>query len=126
MALTPSFAALIEDLLSPLGRVSVRRMFSGGGVYCEGVMFGLAKDDLLYLKADEQTKSAFEAEGCVRFQSMGKSLPYWQIPERLYDDTDEMIDWAKTALEVALRANRERKPRSTKTKPRAKATRSKT
>ncbi len=63
MAASEGFIELLKDVLSGLGPVSVRRMFGGAGVYADGVMFGLIADDTLYLKADDETKGTFEAEG---------------------------------------------------------------
>jgi DNA transformation protein len=31
-------------------------------------------------------------------------MSYWQLPDRLYDDADELADWARAALAVARRA----------------------
>jgi DNA transformation protein len=63
MTVSSGFSDMLIDVLGPLGRVSVRRMFSGAGVYRDGVMFGLVSDDVLFLKADAASKGAFEAEG---------------------------------------------------------------
>jgi DNA transformation protein len=108
MTASPGFVELLKDALSGLGPVSVRRMFGGAGVYADGVMFGLVADDTLYLKADDDTKRAFEAEGLDRFgyDARGKriDLPYWRVPERLLDDPDETAAWARTALAVARRS----------------------
>jgi DNA transformation protein and related proteins len=108
MTASESFVELLEDALSGLGPVSVRRMFGGAGVYADGVMFGLIAGDTLYLKADDQSRHAFEAEGLEPFtyQARGKrriAMSYWRIPERLLDDPDEMVDWARVALAVAKR-----------------------
>jgi DNA transformation protein and related proteins len=114
MSLSPSFAAMLEDALAPLGRIVIKRIFSSSGVYCEGILFGLASGDVLYLKADGTTQAAYEAEGCERFIARAKgssrtmAMPYWQVPERLYDDSDELADWARTALAVALAASKKR------------------
>lgn len=82
-------------------------MFGGAGVYADGVMFALIADDTLYLKGDDATKAAFEAEGLQRFGYAGRTkrldLPYWRAPERLLDDPDEMTEWAQTALSAARR-----------------------
>jgi len=108
MAASEGFIALLKDVLGGLGPVSVRRMFGGAGVYADGVMFGLVADDTLYLKADDETKRAFEVEGLgpYGYDGHGKriDLPYWRIPERLLDDPDEMVEWACVALGVARRA----------------------
>src|SRR3546814_20306521 len=91
--------------ISPLGGVSIRRMFGGAGLYCRGLMSGLIHDDTIYLKADAETAKAFEARGCGPFTYEGKGKPvqvsYWQMPAELVDDADEAATWAETALGVA-------------------------
>ena len=84
-------------------------MFGGAGLYADGVMFGLLSRDVIYLKADETTRSAFESEGCEPFSYRAKggqraSMSYWRMPERLYDDPDELAVWAHQALAVAQRS----------------------
>jgi len=107
MTASAGFVELVKDALSGLGPVSVRRMFGGAGVYADGVMFGLIADDTLYLKADDATKRAFEAEGQGPFVYAGRgrtiAMSYWRIPERLLDDSEEMVEWARSALGVARR-----------------------
>jgi len=99
-------ADFIRDLFSEFGPVDVRRMFSGAGVYADGIVFALVLRDVLYLTADEQSAPRFEAEGCGRFDYTRKSgrrghLPYWRLPDRLYDDPAELAEWARVALAVA-------------------------
>jgi DNA transformation protein len=113
MATSEGFIEHLKDVLSGLGPVSVRRMFGGAGIYADGVMFALVADDTLYLKADAETKRAFAAEGLEPFgyDGHGKriALPYWRAPERLLDDPEEMVAWARIALALARRTA---KPRS--------------
>lgn len=131
MAVSPLFEELLRDLLSPLGSVSLRRMFSGSGVYCDGVMFGLVMDDAFYLKCDEQTRSDYEAEGSEPFSYRGRgktiATSYWRTPERLLDEPDELVAWARIALGIALGMARERAStkRSKVTVTRRKATKAK-
>jgi DNA transformation protein len=102
----------IRDLLASFGPVTVRRMFSGAGIFADGLMFGLIVRDVIYLKADDTSIPDFEREGCGPFTyTRGKqsgrpsqhALPYWRLPERLYDDPDELAVWAKRAFAVAER-----------------------
>jgi DNA transformation protein len=90
------------------------------------MMFGLVADDTLYLKADAETKAAFEAEGLGPYGYGGKGkridLPYWRAPERLLDDPDEMVEWARIALGAARRAAAA-KPKRKKTSTPARKTR---
>ena len=108
MSASQSFIEHVKDALSDLGPVGVRRMFGGAGVYADGVMFGLIADDALYLKADDVSKQAFEAEGVGPFLYESRSrtiaLSYWRVPDRLLEDADEMVTWARTTLAVARRA----------------------
>jgi DNA transformation protein and related proteins len=102
----------IRDLFAPFGSVTVRRMFSGAGIFADGLMFGLVVRDVIYLKVDDSNRADFEREGCGPFTyTRGKksgrpsehALPYWRLPERLYDDADELAVWARRAFSVAER-----------------------
>lgn len=98
----------IRELFVVFGAVSVRRMFGGAGLYADGVMFGLVSDGQIYLKADAATAAAFEREGCGPFEYGTKAgkravMSYWRLPDRLYDDPDDLAQWAKRALAAAQR-----------------------
>ncbi len=105
MSSSAGFSEMLCDLLAPLGSISMRRMFSGGGVYCDGLMFGLVMDDAFYLKVDDESRKSFEAHGCGPFVYVGKSKPvatsYWRAPDLLLDEPEEMLCWARVALGVA-------------------------
>jgi DNA transformation protein and related proteins len=99
----------IRELFAAFGPVAVRRMFGGAGVFVDGLMIALVSDGVIHLKADEQTIRAFEREGQGPFTYATKHgtrslLSYWRMPDRLYDDADELARWANEALGVARRA----------------------
>jgi len=96
----------IAELFSAFGPVSVRRMFGGAGLYADGTMFALIADGVIYLKASPEGTAAFEHEGCAPFSYATKNgkrgvMSYWRMPDRLYDDPDELAQWARTALAAA-------------------------
>jgi DNA transformation protein len=102
----------INDLFAPFGPVTVRRMFGGAGIYREGLMFALVFDGAIFLKVDDASIPDFEREGSrpfvyTRAKSPGKigraSLSYWRLPERLYDDPEDLARWAERALAIAQR-----------------------
>ncbi|BCP53094.1 DNA transformation protein tfoX [Kaistia sp. 32K] len=100
----------LAELFEPVGNVRIRRMFGGLGFFRDGLMFGIWQDEVIYLKVDDVTRAAFEAEGCGPFVYGSKngrdtSLSYYRMPERLLDDTDELRHWALAAIDVAVRAN---------------------
>jgi DNA transformation protein len=102
----------IRDLFAQFRPVTVKRMFSGAGLYCDGVMFALVVRGTIYLKADATSIAGFKREGSGPFTyTRGKKsgrpsehgLPYWRLPDRLYDDPDELALWAERALTIAQR-----------------------
>ena len=91
------------DLFSDFGPVTIRRMFSGFGISADGTNFALALRGGLYFRADEHSIPSFEAEGAkpFQYQTRAKTVTvgsYWQLPERLYDDPEELTGWARAAL----------------------------
>jgi DNA transformation protein len=99
----------IRDLFAAFGTVSLRRMFGGAGIYAGETMFALVTGGVIYLKADEQTRGAFEEEGLAPFAYLARGeervlTSYWRMPDRLYDDPDELARWAAAALAAAGRA----------------------
>ncbi len=108
MAVSQGFLDMIREMLAPLGAISARRMFGGASLYCEGVLFALVDDDVLFLKADATSKARYEAEGCGPFTYAGQTGPvamqYWRMPDRLYDEPDDMLDFAREAISVAAKA----------------------
>jgi len=112
----------LTDLFADFGPVTIRPMFSGHGISVDGINFALALRAGLFFRADEQTIPRFEAEGSKPFsyQTTTRSVTvasYWQLPARLFDDTEELGEWARAALGAAQRAalkKRPRKPRKAK------------
>jgi DNA transformation protein and related proteins len=102
------FVAYVVELMQSVGSVHAKRMFGGHGIFLEGHMFGLVAGDVLYLKADEETRDDFNARGLEAFtyNKKGKEfkLSYFQAPEETLDDSDEMNVWANKAYSTAVRA----------------------
>ena len=99
----------IRELFAPFRPVAVKRMFGGIGIYAEGLMFGLVFDGVIYLRVDAASIPDFEREGSVPFVypfrgtniSTRPSRHFWRLPERLYDDPDELAMWAGRAFAIA-------------------------
>jgi DNA transformation protein and related proteins len=98
----------IRDLFAAFGPIMVKRMFGGAGIYADETMFALMIDGVIYLKADEQTVPAFEREGLAPFAYGAENkrvvMSYWRMPDRLYDDPEELAQWSRDALAAAARA----------------------
>jgi DNA transformation protein len=107
------------DLFADFGPVTIRPMFSGFGISVDGVNFAMALRAGLYFRADEMTIPQFEAEGSKPFQYSTRVKTvvvnsYWQLPARLFDDTDELSEWARAALGAAQRAALRKRPKARK------------
>src|SRR5881409_456548 len=113
------------DLFADFGPVTIRKMFSGYGISADGTNFALALRAGLYFRADDQTVPQFEAEGSQPFQYQTRTKTvtvnsYWQLPARLFDDSEELADWARAALAAAQRAALRKRPKVRKAaKPKA-------
>jgi DNA transformation protein and related proteins len=120
VANSKDFVAFAEELLSPVGPVTVRRMFGGHGVYADGVFFAILDDDELFLKTDDETRARFVEADCRMWTYPGTDeTNYYRPPDDAHDDPESMAPWARLGLEAALRA---RAARAAKAKrPKAKA-----
>ena len=120
MKSTGDFAAYAVELLGAVGRVAARRMFGGYGLYCDGVMFALIADDVLYLKADAASRGEFECAGSEPFvyEARGRrtTMAYWRAPDDAMESRELAARWARTAVAAALRTRAaKRNPRAPKT-----------
>src|SRR5271163_4339174 len=115
MVASDVFAEFLRDQLAPLGRITMRRMFGKTGVFCDAVMFGMVTENTLYFRVDDQNRLTFqEAESFppLNYEKRGCTivLAFWRVPDRLFDEPDEFVSWARAALTAARRvaATRER------------------
>ena len=103
MVASDSFADVLREQLAPVGHVTLRRMFGKTGVFCDGLMLAMVRDDALYFRVDDDNRALFkEAEAFppLNYEKGGGSidLAFWRAPERLYDEPDEFLTWARAAL----------------------------
>lgn len=104
------FVEYLKEVLESFGEIRARRMFGGYGIYHGGLMFGLVADDVLYLKADEQSAERFRQQGLDQFEYVKNGKPmkmsYFMAPETIFDDPDEAAEWATLAYEAAVRSRK--------------------
>ena len=117
MAVSTEYKEFIEELFEPLGPVKVKKLFGGAGIFAplpEGdVMFGLIAQQAVYLKVGDENRGDYEEEGLKAFtygrEGRGGTMSYYEMPERLYDDPDELVEWARKALDVALKTRKRKR-----------------
>jgi len=108
MVASDSFAEFLREQLAPLGHVTMRRMFGKTGVFCDELMFGIVADDTLYFRVDDRNRAAFKEAASfppLSYKKKGSviDLAFWRAPERLFDEPDELVTWARLALAAARR-----------------------
>ena len=111
-SLEKEFSLYLVELMQSIGSVSAKAMFGGYGIFLDGLMFGLIADNVLYLKVDQATENEFKAKGLEPFtySKKGKEfkMSYYQAPDEVLEDSDEMYFWASKAYGAALRAASEK------------------
>jgi DNA transformation protein and related proteins len=125
MVASDTFADFLREQLGPLGRLTMRRMFGKTGVFCDGVMFAMVTENTVYFRVDEQNQATFAEAAAfppLNYEKKGCTidLSFWRVPERLFDEPDELITWARAALAAARRVatKRQRTAPSRKSKTR--------
>ncbi len=124
MSTDKHFAEYCCELLASAGPCVPKRMFGGYGISADGLTLAIIADlgegEKLWLKGDADTRSRYEAAGCVIFiyamKGTPRSMNYFTAPEDAMDSPDAMRPWAALALECAVRAQ------AAKRKPAAKST----
>lgn len=118
MTLSPEYRAYVIELFAPLGPIAVRSVFGFAGLLAGGAMFGVVDgSQRIYLKTQEHDRAAYEKEGSepllVRPRPKGElvATSYYAIPERLYDEPEELLEWARRACEAAAVSPSQKKKR---------------
>src|SRR6185369_3405360 len=90
----------------------MRPMFGTTGVFCDGVMLAMVRDNTLYFRVDDDNRETFkEARSFppLNYEKRGGTidLAFWRAPERLFDEPDELVAWARATLAAARRGRGE-------------------
>ena len=132
MSVSESYRTFVLDQLGrATERVRMTRMFGGAGVYAGELFFALVSSDVLYFKVDDTNRPDFEARGMRPFRPFGEGgevMQYYQVPEDLLEDPEELKPWVEKAILAAVRKKKKKKPEARKPKgrkPEAKPKRSK-
>jgi DNA transformation protein len=97
-------------------------MFSGYGVYCDGLCFALSIGGDVYLKVDAETQAEFAAADSRPFVYVARGrevrVGYWLLPPAAFDEEDALRRWASLAFGAARRAAAERMAKRQKARSR--------
>ncbi|MCH9816103.1 MAG: TfoX/Sxy family protein [Actinomycetia bacterium] len=90
-------------VFTPLGDVTTKKMFGGHGIFVDSIMFALVDSaGTAFLRSDPASAEEFEQRGGRKHARM----PYWQVPEDVLDDEDELLRWGTRAADAARSAKK--------------------
>jgi DNA transformation protein len=123
MAVSVSFRTYLLEQLGQIRPVTTRPMFGGLTFFAEGRAFALVADEVLYFKVDDSNRPEYIAAGKGPFLPFGdaeKPMQYYELPEEVLEDTDQLAGWMAKAIAVAARANKPKSKPKAPAKPAAK------
>jgi len=118
MAPSISYLDHIRDLFSEFGDITIRKMFGGAGIYCDGAIFAITGDEGVWLKVDDVSRAEFEAAGLEPFKVEFDNAPqgrktgtmsYYNAPDEIFDDHDALVHWTSLAFGASARAKKPKK-----------------
>src|SRR3546814_5970893 len=94
----------------------MRNSIGGATLYLDGTIFAILDEGEIWFKADAETDTIWDAEGCERFSMTIKdgrvdTMNYRRGPSDVYDEPEEMQRWAKLAVGAGLLGDAKKKPR---------------
>ena len=117
MPVSKDYRDYVLELLAPVEATS-RRMFGGLGIFHDGLMFALVADDRLFFKTDDSNLGDFQAAGTDPFayEKSGRktSTGYHEVPAEVIEDAEQLTDWARRSIDVAVRADAAKPPSARK------------
>lgn len=98
---------VMHDVFGDMPGIMSRPMFSGWGIYRNGVIFAIIADGELYFKVDGENRKDFERLGSTPFSypmknSRISTLSYWVLPEEVREDRKELEQWIARSIGVSM------------------------
>lgn len=105
MAVSEDYLQYVCDQLAGFGKFETKKMFGGVGFFRDGLMFGMLNKSTFRLKADEINYHHYELRGMTPLKSKDgkRKMPYWQVPDEVLEDRDQLKEWANKAVEASVR-----------------------
>lgn len=107
----------IQEMFAGLGEITVKRLFSGKGIYHRGLIVGAVMDGEVLLKGDAGSEPKFTAAGATRWvytypDGRTIKMPYWTMPAEALDDVDQLAVWVKLAYAAAVRSKQPKRKKA--------------
>ena len=108
---------IVYDVFAGIPGITSRKMFSGYGIYKDGIIFAIIAGSDVYFRTDDKTRPLFEKYGSEPFsyERLGKIAVlknYWRLPEEIMEDHEKVFEWVLSAVEASVHKNIKIKKRS--------------
>ena len=109
---------IVEDVLGHIDGITSKPMFSGHGIYLDGVIVCLIIDGEFYLKTDKKTKPARPHDNsgagggglgeAFQYDRKGKmvALPYAIVPIEILEDREKIEELIYTSFDISKKAKK--------------------
>jgi DNA transformation protein len=104
LRVSDSFRDFVLDQLADVPHLHARPMFGGVGLYSGEHFFGILAGDVLYLKADDTTRTqVVEAGGqpFTPYPGQAASMSYYSVPIGVLESAPDLMRWVTRAIAVA-------------------------
>ena len=99
--------------LSHLDGFRIKKMFGGASVYSEEVVFCMiTRDGIPHFRIGEENIEEYKVAGMKPFAPKGRQskmiMPYYTVPEGLWEDQEKLEQWVEKALVEAKSAKKKK------------------
>lgn len=97
---------IVEDVLGHIDGITSRAMFSGHGIYLDGVIVGIIAEGELYLKANKELVAKYKKEGLHPFTYTGNKnkvyeMAYVSVPLETLEDREKIQERIYESFEIS-------------------------
>ena len=105
MSTSPPFVEHIRDLLSPIGALTDSKFFGGHAFRFRQTQFAMIMGSTLYFRVNDRTRQRYELAGSKPFSYSTKNgvvqvRKYYAVPGDLLEDQEDLLVWAKQAIDA--------------------------
>lgn len=106
MSASAEFVSYVRELLEPLGQLSDGKFFGGHAIKHRGNQFAMIMGNTLYLRVSDATRSEYETRGSKPFAYSTRNgvvqvRKYYAAPEELLEDQEQLLAWARQAIDAS-------------------------
>ena len=104
------------DQMAGAGGVSAKKMFGEYGLYCDGKMFAIVADDMLFIKPTDVGRAWISAMGTPQeAPPYPQAKPYFLIDGGLWDERDWLSELARRTADALPQPKPKPPPKPKKT-----------